>query len=124
MPASLLEHQLTVLTIVPALLVMVPAFVSSAGSLGGILTSRCATLLHLGTHRADALARYVFPVRREVRRLLLIALPVQALQRRRRLNLIAQRLDRRGDGGLVHRPARPSPCSVVSLAAGFVVFIA
>jgi mgtE-like transporter len=33
---------------VPALLVLQPAFVSSAGALGGILSSRMSTKLHLG----------------------------------------------------------------------------
>ncbi len=36
----------------PAFLVLLPAFVSSAGSLGGIQTSRLATQLHLGTVEA------------------------------------------------------------------------
>jgi mgtE-like transporter len=42
------EKQLTIFAGLPALLVLEPAFVSSAGALGGILSSRVATNLHLG----------------------------------------------------------------------------
>jgi len=42
------QKQLTVFSALPALLVLEPAFVSSAGALGGILSSRVATNLHLG----------------------------------------------------------------------------
>ena len=42
------EKQLAVFAALPALLVLQPAFVSSAGALGGILSSRVATNLHLG----------------------------------------------------------------------------
>ncbi len=42
------QKQLTVFAALPALLVLEPAFVSSAGALGGILSSRAATDLHLG----------------------------------------------------------------------------
>jgi mgtE-like transporter len=72
-----LEHQLAALTATPALLVMVPAFVSSAGALGGILASRCGTLLHLGTVAPTLWPEH--PVRREVGRLLVLAVPVQVL---------------------------------------------
>ena len=44
-----LQTQLTVLDSLPALFLMVPAFVSSAGALGGILSGRVATNLHLGS---------------------------------------------------------------------------
>jgi mgtE-like transporter len=43
-----LENRLTDFTALPALLVLQPAFVSSAGALGGILSSRLSTGLHLG----------------------------------------------------------------------------
>lgn len=43
------EKQLAIFAALPALLVLQPAFVSSAGALGGILSSRVATNLHLGT---------------------------------------------------------------------------
>jgi mgtE-like transporter len=42
------QKQLSVFAALPALLVLEPAFVSSAGALGGILSSRAATDLHLG----------------------------------------------------------------------------
>jgi mgtE-like transporter len=44
-----LEKRLDTFATYPALLLLVPAFVSSAGALGGILSSRLATKLHLGT---------------------------------------------------------------------------
>lgn len=43
-----LEKRLDTLGAFPSLLVLVPAFVSSAGALGGVLASRLATKLHLG----------------------------------------------------------------------------
>jgi len=42
------EKRLAIFAALPALLVLQPAFVSSTGSLGGILSSRVATNLHLG----------------------------------------------------------------------------
>ncbi len=42
------EKRLSIFAALPALLVLQPAFVSSAGSLGGILSSRISTNLHLG----------------------------------------------------------------------------
>ncbi len=68
------QKQLAVFAALPALLVLQPAFVSSAGALGGILSSRTATDLHLGVVeptmrpgpiiRQDALLVFVlgFPV--------------------------------------------------------------
>ncbi len=47
------EKQLNVLAALPALLVLQPAFVSSAGSLGGILSSRVSSKLHLGYLSAE-----------------------------------------------------------------------
>jgi len=43
-----IQERLAVFAALPALLVLEPAFVSSAGSLGGILASRIGTNLHLG----------------------------------------------------------------------------
>jgi len=43
-----IEQRLETFTTFPALLVLVPAFISSAGALGGILSSRLASKLHLG----------------------------------------------------------------------------
>jgi mgtE-like transporter len=42
------EKRLTTFTVYPALLILFPAFISSAGALGGILSSRLSTKLHLG----------------------------------------------------------------------------
>lgn len=44
-----LEQRLATLTALPALLMLQPAFVSSAGALGGVLSSRTASKLHLGS---------------------------------------------------------------------------
>ncbi len=43
-----IEKRLLAFTTLPALLVLLPGFLSSAGSLGSILSSRLATRLHLG----------------------------------------------------------------------------
>ncbi len=43
-----IEKRLTTLSAFPALLILVPAFVSSAGALGGILSSRLSSGLNLG----------------------------------------------------------------------------
>ena len=68
------ERQLDSFTLFPALLVMLPAFLAVAGALGGTLSSRLASQLHLGTispnrvtearARADILASVglAFPV--------------------------------------------------------------
>jgi mgtE-like transporter len=42
------EKRLEVFSTFPALLILLPAFISSAGALGGILSSRLSTKLHLG----------------------------------------------------------------------------
>ena len=47
-----MEGRLEELVDAPALLILVPAFVSSAGALGGVLSARVGTGLHLGTRRA------------------------------------------------------------------------
>ena len=43
-----IEKRLDTFSTYPALLVLFPAFLSSAGALGGILSARLATKLHLG----------------------------------------------------------------------------
>jgi mgtE-like transporter len=48
MAGLVLEQRLDALAVLPALLVLQPAFVSGAGALGGIMSSRTATRLHLG----------------------------------------------------------------------------
>ena len=50
-----IERRLDVFARFPALLVLLPAFISSAGALGGILSSRLSTKLHLGLLEAGAL---------------------------------------------------------------------
>ncbi len=49
-----IERRLDVFSRYPALLVLLPAFISSAGALGGILSSRLSTKLHLGLLEARA----------------------------------------------------------------------
>jgi len=44
-----IELKLEALITVPALLVMIPSFLEDANSLGGILTSRLSSMLHMGT---------------------------------------------------------------------------
>ena len=68
------EKQLSIFAALPALLVLEPAFVSSAGSLGGILSSRVATNLHLGL--VEPLMRPGSQVRRDATAVALIGLPV------------------------------------------------
>jgi mgtE-like transporter len=43
-----IEKRLGIFSAYPALLILFPAFISSAGALGGILSSRLSTKLHLG----------------------------------------------------------------------------
>ena len=43
-----IEKRLEVFSAFPALLILLPAFISSAGALGGVLSSRLSTKLHLG----------------------------------------------------------------------------
>jgi mgtE-like transporter len=69
-----LEKRLETFQTFPALLVLVPAFVSSAGALGGLLASSLASGLHLGT--IDPSARPAAAVWREARMLALAAVPV------------------------------------------------
>jgi len=58
----------------PALLVLVPAFLSSAGALGGILAGRLSTKLLLGT--VEATATPDREARRDIRGVYLLAVPV------------------------------------------------
>ena len=48
MAGVVVTKQLDAFALVPTLFILAPAFVSSAGALGGILSSRLATKLHLG----------------------------------------------------------------------------
>jgi mgtE-like transporter len=69
-----LEHQLDTFAAYPALLVLVPAFVSSAGALGGLLSSSLSTSLHLGT--VDPAWAPASTVRSGMRLLAFLAVPV------------------------------------------------
>lgn len=69
-----LQGRLNALAALPAVFVLVPAFVSSAGALGGILCGRAASALHLGSLRPSA-----WPNRAahgDIRFLVLLAFPV------------------------------------------------
>jgi mgtE-like transporter len=68
------QKQLAVFAALPALLVLQPAFVSSAGALGGILSSRVGTNLHLGL--VEPTLRPGREVRREAALTFALALPV------------------------------------------------
>jgi mgtE-like transporter len=69
-----LQKQLGTLAALPAIFVLQPAFVSSAGALGGILSGRVATNLHLGS--VDATLLPGRQVRRDTSFLFGIAVPV------------------------------------------------
>ena len=73
------EKQLAIFAALPALLVLQPAFVSSAGALGGILSSRVATNLHLGLVQPEM--RPGREARRDALLVLLIGFPVYRVQR-------------------------------------------
>lgn len=68
------EKQLAIFAALPALLVLQPAFVSSAGALGGILASRLATNLHLGL--VEPVVRPGREARRDALLVLLIGFPI------------------------------------------------
>jgi mgtE-like transporter len=68
------EKQLALFAALPALLVLQPAFVSSAGALGGILASRVATNLHLGL--VEPAVRPGREARRDALLVLLIGFPI------------------------------------------------
>lgn len=72
-----LEQRLDTFAGLPALLVLVPAFTSSGGALGGILASRLSTGLHLGTVAPTPLPGR--PARRDAGLVASLALPVHAL---------------------------------------------
>jgi mgtE-like transporter len=68
------EKQLAIFAALPALLILQPAFVSSAGALGGILSSRVATNLHLGLVEPEM--RPGREARRDALLVLLIGFPI------------------------------------------------
>ena len=55
MAGLVLQQRLDAIAVVPALLVLQPAFVSSGGALGSILSARLATKLHLGVAQPTAM---------------------------------------------------------------------
>jgi len=69
-----LEQRLALLAALPALLVLQPAFVSSAGALGGILSSRLSSRLHLGLLQPAATPSR--EARLDAASILLLGLPV------------------------------------------------
>lgn len=69
-----IEKRIDTFSELPALLMLVPAFVSSAGALGGILASRLGSRLHLGTLPATAVPSR--PARRDAALIAGLALPV------------------------------------------------
>lgn len=68
------ERRLAPFTEHPALLVMLPAFLSSSGALGGILSGRLATKLHLGLIEPAAVPGRL--ARRDIGNALALAVPV------------------------------------------------
>jgi mgtE-like transporter len=72
-----LEKSFDDLDAFPALLVLAPAFVSSAGSLGGVLSGRLSSKLLLGLVDADT--RPSRAARADIGFVFLLALPVYAL---------------------------------------------
>lgn len=113
-----LQQRLEVFSAYPALLVLVPAFISSAGALGGVLSGRLASNLHLGLATAAA-----FPGR-DARRdgLLILTLAVPVLL----FNGIGAHLV----GRLLHQPSPGLSLMVTAsllggaLAVSFVVVLA
>jgi mgtE-like transporter len=69
-----LEGRLDSFLAYPALLVLVPAFLSTSGALGGILAGRLSTKLLLGT--VEPLARPDREARRDIRGVYLLAAPI------------------------------------------------
>ena len=74
MAGLVLQQRIGTLAAFPVLLVLQPAFVSSAGSLGGILSSRLSSKLHLGV--VDPVAVPQPEVRFDAASVLLLGLPV------------------------------------------------
>ncbi len=74
MAGVVVTKQLSAFALLPALLILQPAFVSSAGALGGILSSRLATKLHLGLVEPDVVPGA--EVRRDILTTCAIGIPV------------------------------------------------
>lgn len=72
-----LEGRLDALAEYPALLALVPAFLASAGSLGGILSNRLTSRLHLGTVEPTTVPTGA--ARRDIVDVFVLAVPIFAL---------------------------------------------
>jgi mgtE-like transporter len=72
-----LEGQLSSLVDYPALLALVPPFLASAGAIGGILSSRLTSKLHLGLSEPTAVP--MRGARSDITRSYLVAVPIFAL---------------------------------------------
>lgn len=72
-----IEHQLESFLAYPALLVLVPPFLEDTGALGGILSSRLASKLHLGI--IDPVATPQRPARDDFAVIMMLAIPVFTL---------------------------------------------
>jgi mgtE-like transporter len=72
-----LEGQIVSLVDYPALLALVPPFLASAGAIGGILSSRLTSKLHLGVIEATALP--MRNARADIVRSYMVAVPIFAL---------------------------------------------
>lgn len=90
-----LQKRVELLAAVPALLVLQPAFVSSAGALGGILSSRMSTKLHLGLVRPGMAPE--LEVQRDALLVMAVGLPVYVFNGLG-AQLVATLLDQRSPG--------------------------
>lgn len=90
-----LERSFADLDAFPALLVLAPAFVSSAGALGGILSGRLSSKLLLGLVEPDTLPGR--PARADVAFVFLLSLPVYAFNGAG-AHFVARLLDQRSPG--------------------------
>jgi mgtE-like transporter len=72
-----IESRLASFTALPALLVLVPPFLAAAGALGGLLSSRLSSALHLGLMAPTGLPRG--PARVSIALVLVLAVPLFTL---------------------------------------------
>lgn len=111
-----LEHRLVTFTALPALLILVPAHLSSAGALGGILSGRLSSTLLLGLAPPTALPAHA--ARRDLRFVAALSVPVFAANGAG-AHLVAQALGQESPG-LVELVA----ASMLGGAAAMVVVLA
>ncbi len=72
-----IERRLSTFTALPALLVLLPGHLSTAGALGGVLANRLSSKIHLGVVRAAAMPGR--EARADIAFVILLAVPVFAL---------------------------------------------